>query len=104
MDDEGELTRIGTYVAEIPLDPQLGVMLVSSKKVMDEMLILSSMLSVQNVFIRPYDRQKYADSLRKKFSYPDSDHISLINIFMAYKYHGENENWCRSNFVNYRAL
>jgi len=54
--------------------------------------------------MRPYDRLKYADSLRKKFSYPDSDHISLINIFMAYKYHGEKENWCRSNFVNYRAL
>jgi len=31
-------------------------MLVSSSKAMDEMIILSSMLSVPNVFIRPYDR------------------------------------------------
>jgi len=31
-------------------------MLISSSKVMDEMLILAAMLSVPNVFIRPYDR------------------------------------------------
>lgn len=68
------------------------------------MLILAAMLSVPNVFIRPYDRQKYADSIKKKYSHPDSDHISLINIYKAFKFHKENDKWCRANFANFRAL
>ena len=104
LDENGDLSGIGECLAEIPLEPKLGRTLLSSSKVMDEMLIIASMLSVPNVFMRPWDRQKYADSLKKKFSYPDSDHITLLNVYNAYKYYGENEQWCRTNFINHRAV
>ncbi len=56
LDENGDLSSIGECLAEIPLDPKLGRTLLSSSKVMDEMIIIASMLSVPNVFIRPWDR------------------------------------------------
>jgi pre-mRNA-splicing factor ATP-dependent RNA helicase DHX15/PRP43 len=90
LDQEGNLSTIGDYMTEIPLDPRLARVVISSNKIMDEMIILASMLSVPNVFHRPYDRLKYADSIKRKYSHPDSDHITLINIYNAYKFHGFN--------------
>lgn len=86
------------------MEPKLAKILLSSSKVMDEMIIIASMLSVPNVFVRPWDRQKYADSIRKKFSHPDSDHISLLNVFNAYMFYEKNTTWCKSNFINFRAV
>ena len=56
LDEEGQLTPVGQCISEIPLEPRLAKILLSSKKVMDEMIILASMLSVPGVFVRPWDR------------------------------------------------
>ncbi len=61
LDENGNLSPLGECIAEIPLEPKLAKILLSSAKVMDEMIILASMLSVPNVFVRPWDRQKVAD-------------------------------------------
>lgn len=55
LDDEGLLTRLGRRMAEFPLEPQLSKMLIQSVHLgcSDEVLIIVSMLSVQNVFYRP---------------------------------------------------
>ena len=68
------------------------------------MLTLASMLSVPSVFVRPWDRQKFADQIKKKYSHPDSDHISLINVYNAYLFYGKKASWCKTNFINFRAL
>jgi pre-mRNA-splicing factor ATP-dependent RNA helicase DHX15/PRP43 len=104
LDEDGNLSELGKCISEIPMEPRLAKTLLSSSKVMDEMLICASMLSVPNVFVRPWDRQKYADSIKKKFSHPESDHISLINVYRAYKAHNENQTWCKTNFINFRAV
>lgn len=56
LNEEGGLSTLGQCIAEIPLEPKLAKILLSSSKVMDEMIIIASMLSVPNVFVRPWDR------------------------------------------------
>lgn len=68
------------------------------------MLILTSMLSVPNVFVRPWDRQKHADKIKRGFCYPDSDHISLINVYKAFQANGGSQAFCKKSFFNIRAL
>lgn len=106
LDDEGNLTEIGSMMAEFPIEPQLAKMLIASPKFncSNEILSIVAMLSVQNCFVRPKDAQKAADEAKAKFSHIDGDHLTLLNVYHAFKQNGENASWCYENFVNHRAL
>jgi pre-mRNA-splicing factor ATP-dependent RNA helicase DHX15/PRP43 len=98
---------MGRLMGEFPLDPQLSKMLIASADYgcSNEMLTIVSMLSVQNCFVRPRDRQKAADDAKRNFAHLDGDHLTLLNVFHAYKQDGEgNQDWCHKNFLNPRAL
>jgi len=87
LDDEGELTALGRLAAEFPLDPQLAVMLVSSPEFYcsNEILSLTSLLSVPSVFIRPASKRNQADEMKKQFAHPEGDHLTLLNVYHAFK-------------------
>lgn len=106
LDDEGNLTQVGTVMAEFPLDPQLSKMLVAAPefKCSNEILSISAMLSVPNVFVRPREAAKAADEAKARFAHVDGDHLTLLNVYHAYKQHGEDHDWCYQNFLNSRAL
>jgi len=56
MDDEGNLTRYGEIMSELPLDPQLSKILITASKqylCTTEILTIVSLLSVPNIFHRP---------------------------------------------------
>jgi HrpA-like RNA helicase len=59
-DDDGNLTTTGGLMSEFPLDPQLAKMLTVSPsfKCSNEVLSVTAMLSVPNVFMRPREQQK----------------------------------------------
>lgn len=63
LDDEGLLTRLGRMMAEFPIEPQLSKMLLTAVDLgcADEILTITAMLQVQNVFYRPRDKQTLAD-------------------------------------------
>eukprot|EP01120_Amphizonella_sp_Union-15-10_P015582 TRINITY_DN8051_c0_g1_i2.p1 TRINITY_DN8051_c0_g1~~TRINITY_DN8051_c0_g1_i2.p1 ORF type:complete len:705 (-),score=150.45 TRINITY_DN8051_c0_g1_i2:146-2260(-) len=106
IDDEGNLTAIGSTMAEFPLDPQLAKMLITSAEFncSNEILSIAAMLSVPHCFVRPKDVQKNADEAKARFSHKDGDHTSLLNVYHAYKQNGEDPNWCYENFINHRSL
>ncbi|VVA26247.1 PREDICTED: pre-mRNA-splicing factor ATP-dependent [Prunus dulcis] len=64
------------------------------------------MLSVPNPFIRPKGEAKKAAELQVKarFIHIDGDHLTLLNVYHAYKQNNEDPSWCYHNFVNHRAL
>lgn len=62
------------------------------------------MLSVPNVFVRPREAMKAADEAKARFSHIDGDHLTLLNVYHAYKQHGEDNDWCFQNFLNHRSL
>jgi len=63
LDEEGLLTRIGRRMAEFPLDPALAKVLILSVDLgcSEEVLTIVAMLSVDQVFYRPKDKQSAAD-------------------------------------------
>ncbi|XP_058761172.1 probable pre-mRNA-splicing factor ATP-dependent RNA helicase DEAH2 isoform X1 [Vicia villosa] len=106
LDDEGNLTKLGEIMSEFPLDPQMSKMLVVSPEFncSNEILSISAMLSVPNCFIRPREAQKAADEAKARFGHIDGDHLTLLNVYHAYKQNNEDASWCYDNFVNNRAL
>eukprot|EP00959_Pyramimonas_sp_CCMP1952_P103301 2160573-Pyramimonas_sp.AAC.1 len=54
-------------------------------KCSNEVLSVTAMLSVPNVFMRPRDVQKAADEAKARFAHVDGDHLSLLNVYHAYK-------------------
>ncbi|KAF4353804.1 hypothetical protein G4B88_009398 [Cannabis sativa] len=106
LDDEGNLTKLGQIMSEFPLDPQMSKMLVVSPEFncSNEILSISAMLSVPNCFVRPREAQKAADEAKTRFGHIDGDHLTLLNVYHAYKQNSEDQSWCYDNFVNHRAL
>nr|CAB3501009.1 unnamed protein product [Digitaria exilis] len=106
LDDDGNLTQLGEMMSEFPLDPQMSKMLVISPKYncSNEILSISAMLSVPNCFLRPRDAQKAADEAKARFGHIDGDHLTLLNVYHAYKQNSEDPQWCYENFINSRAL
>mmetsp|Transcript_12938 Transcript_12938/g.34494 ORF Transcript_12938/g.34494 Transcript_12938/m.34494 type:complete len:130 (+) Transcript_12938:1532-1921(+) len=62
------------------------------------------MLSVPNVFTRPREATKAADEAKARFTHIDGDQLTMLNVYHAYKSHGEDSQWCYENFLNMRAL
>ncbi|KAL2650957.1 hypothetical protein R1flu_019085 [Riccia fluitans] len=106
LDDDGNLTEMGELMSEFPLDPQMSKMLVISPKFncSNEILSITAMLSVPNCFLRPREAQKAADEAKARFAHVDGDHLTLLNVYHAYKQNSEDPTWCYDNFVNVRAL
>ncbi|KAG7014299.1 putative pre-mRNA-splicing factor ATP-dependent RNA helicase DEAH2 [Cucurbita argyrosperma subsp. argyrosperma] len=106
LDDEGNLTKLGEIMSEFPLDPQMSKMLVVSPefKCSNEILSISAMLSVPNCFVRPREAQKAADEAKARFGHIDGDHLTLLNVYHAYKQNNEDQSWCYENFINHRAM
>ncbi|GMH30806.1 hypothetical protein Nepgr_032649 [Nepenthes gracilis] len=106
LDEEGNLTKLGEIMSEFPLDPQMAKMLVASPEFncSNEILSISATLSVPNCFVRPREAQKAADEAKSRFGHIDGDHLTLLNVYHAFKQNNEDPSWCYENFVNHRAL
>ncbi|TWU78867.1 DEAH-box ATP-dependent RNA helicase prp43 [Metarhizium rileyi] len=111
LDDEGELTTLGSLASEFPLDPSLAVMLISSPEFYcsNEVLSITSLLSVPQVFIRPANNRKRADEMKSHFSHPDGDHLTLLNAYHAFRGQATSDpdslkQWCHEHFLSFRHL
>lgn len=106
LDDNGELTELGSIMAEFPLDPQLAKMLITScdYNCSNEALSITAMLSVPQCFVRPNEAKKAADESKMRFAHIDGDHLTLLNVYHAFKQNHEDTQWCYDNFVNYRSM
>jgi len=106
LDDEGLLTRLGRRMAEFPLDPNLSKMLIMSVNLScsEEILTIVSMLSVENVFYRPKEKQAVADQKKAKFNQPEGDHLTLLAVYNSWKNNKFSSAWCFENFVQMRTL
>jgi len=110
LNDDGDLTDGGDQAAEFPLDPQLAKMLIDSPKhkCSNEALSIAAMLSVPMIFVRPKEAAKDADECKQRFSHLDGDHLTMLNVFHAYKQHTtegvDPGTFCYDNYVNARSL
>ncbi|KAL2069635.1 hypothetical protein VTL71DRAFT_14314 [Oculimacula yallundae] len=109
LDDDGDLTALGKLASEFPLDPALAVMLISSPEFYcsNEILSLTALLSVPQIFVRPASAKKRADEMKALFAHPDGDHLTMLNVYHAFKgpqAQQDQKKWCHEHFLSLRAL
>lgn len=106
LNNVGSLTELGWKMAEFPLDPPLAKMLLMGEQLgcIDEVLTIVSMLSVPTVFFRPKDREEESDAAREKFFVPESDHLTLLNVYQQWKSNDYRGDWCNDHFLQVKAL
>lgn len=62
------------------------MLIVSPKyKCPNEILSITALLSVPNIFLRPNNLRKEADAAKDKFAHADGDHLTLLNAYNAFK-------------------
>ncbi len=83
VDDANELTPMGRELAKLPLDPRVGRMILEarSRGALDEVLVIASALSVQDVRDRPMDMQTQADQAHAKFDDEKSEFSGYLKLW-----------------------
>ncbi|HOZ67401.1 MAG TPA: ATP-dependent RNA helicase HrpA, partial [Burkholderiaceae bacterium] len=83
VDDANELTAMGQELAKLPLDPRVGRMLVEARTrgALDEVLVIASALSVQDVRDRPMEAQQAADQAHVKFDDEKSEFVGYLKLW-----------------------
>lgn len=106
LDNTGRLTPLGSKMVEFPLEPTLAKMLLSGEQLecLSETLTIVSMLSVPSVFFRPKDRAEESDAAREKFFVPESDHLTLLNVYQQWLANQCRGDWCEDHFLHVKGL
>uniref|UniRef100_A0A5B6ZC59 RNA helicase n=1 Tax=Davidia involucrata TaxID=16924 RepID=A0A5B6ZC59_DAVIN len=106
LNNVGNLTDLGWKMVEFPLDPPLAKMLLMGEQLecINEVLTIVSMLSVPSVFFRPKDRAEESDAAREKFFVPESDHLTLLNVYQQWKANQYRGDWCNDHFLHVKGL
>jgi ATP-dependent helicase HrpA len=118
VNDDNELTPVGWTLAKLPLDPRVGRMILEAKdrQALDEVLVIASALSVQDVRDRPMDKQAQADQAHAKFDDEKSEFVGYLRLWKwlsdvrgghdaVHKLtNRQYETLLRENFVNIRRV
>ncbi len=117
VDDANELTAMGHELSKLPLDPRVGRMILEarSRGALDEVLVIASALSVQDVRDRPMEAQQQADQAHVKFDDEKSEFSGYLRLWKwindgkggtgQHKLSNRQyEQLLRQNFVNIRRV
>jgi ATP-dependent helicase HrpA len=105
----GGLTAVGQKLAQLPVDPRLGRMIVEAGKrgCVREVMILAAALTIQDPRERPTDKQQLAAEKHARFRDENSDFTGFLNLW-NYLQEKQQElsstqfrRLCRTEFINY---
>ena len=108
-----KLTQIGKQLADLPLDPRIGRMLLAAKdqNALKEVAIIASALATQDPRERPMDQGAAADQAHLQFADERSEFLSFVKLWdwyqdaLQHKHSNRQlENLCRSKFLSPRRL
>jgi ATP-dependent helicase HrpA len=113
VDANRQITEIGLQLAKLPLDPRVARMILAAKRenCLKEILIIASVLSMQDPRERPMDKREAADNAHSKFIGEGSDFMSYLKIWDFYdnalkikKSNKDLLNICHANFLSFLRL
>jgi ATP-dependent helicase HrpA len=108
-----KLSPIGKQLADLPLDPRIGRMLLAAREhhALREVVIIASALATQDPRDRPLDQAAAADQAHLQFADDRSEFLSYIKLWDWYqdalKHKHSNrqlEVLCRSKFISPRRM
>ena len=112
FDTVGVLTDVGRRLAQIPVDPRLGRMLLAAdvEGCVREMLVLTAALSIPDPRERPADREEAARAKHARFLDPHSDFVSYLNLWRYLTEQRKERSgnsfrrMCREEFLHYLRI
>ncbi|CAF2129708.1 unnamed protein product [Rotaria magnacalcarata] len=106
VSETNELTPIGKILAHLPMNPQIGKLLIMGYlfSCFDPILTIASILSYRDPFVTPIDKIQEINEIRRCFADKTmSDHLMLVNIYQEWKkqqnYRDKNH-FCFEHFLN----
>ena len=83
VNDANDLTPMGVELSRLPLDPRVGRMILEARdrQALDEVLVIASALSVQDVRDRPMEAQQQADQAHAKFDDEKSEFSGYLKLW-----------------------
>ncbi|KAG6693835.1 DExH-box ATP-dependent RNA helicase DExH1 isoform X1 [Carya illinoinensis] len=106
VDDMEELTPLGCHLCTLPLDPNIGKMLLMGSifQCLNPALTIAAALAHRDPFILPINRKEEADAAKRYFAGDScSDHIALLKAFEGWKdakRKGKERAFCWANFLS----
>ncbi|MGK2880846.1 MAG: ATP-dependent RNA helicase HrpA, partial [Mycobacterium sp.] len=112
FDEHGAITPLGRRLAQLPLDPRVGRMILAAddEGCVREILVLAAALSIPDPRERPADREEAAKQKHARFADEHSDFVSYLNLW---RYLGEQRKertgnafrrMCRDEFLHYLRI
>ncbi|GLH97486.1 ATP-dependent RNA helicase HrpA [Phytohabitans aurantiacus] len=104
------LTKLGRRLAQLPIDPRLGRMVLEAEHngCVHEVLVIAAALSIQDPRERPTDRQQAADQMHARFAATSpSDFLAYLNLWNHIQEQqkalsgSQFRRMCRTEFLNY---
>ena len=115
-DEEGErrpgLTAYGKSLADLPIDPRLGRMLLEAEPLgcLRDVLIVVSALSIQDPREHPLDKEEQANAAHKRFANETSDFAAYLNLWRYLREQQKSlsgsafRRMCKAEFLHYLRI
>ncbi|XP_955082.1 DEAD-box family helicase, putative [Theileria annulata] len=108
IDELGQLTTIGNKMVQFPLEPSLSKIIITAIELncLDELLTIVSVLSSPNIYLveNTIDKENPSSLEREKFMIPESDHLSLLNVYNNWRNNNYSQSFCSQYKLQYKSL
>ncbi|MCX2929431.1 ATP-dependent RNA helicase HrpA [Mycobacterium sp. CVI_P3] len=112
FDSAGVITDLGRRLAQLPLDPRLGRMILQAdtEGCVREVLVLAAALSIPDPRERPRDREEAARQKHARFADEHSDFVSFLNLWRYLREERKVRSgnafrrMCREDFLHYLRI
>ena len=111
-DPRKRLTTIGRRLAQLPVDPRFGRMVLEAERngCLREVLVIAAALSIQDPRERPTELRQAADAQHARFADKDSDFLAYLNLW-TYVREKQRElsgsafrRMCRAEYLHYLRI
>jgi ATP-dependent RNA helicase HrpA len=108
-DNARRLTKVGSSLARLPVDPRLARMVLEADRngCVDEVLVIAAALSIQDPRERPVDKQQAADQAHRRFADDRSDFLTYWRLWTYLQDQQKSlsssafRRMCRAEFLHY---
>jgi len=113
LDRENRLTRTGKEMSLMPLDPNIGRMVIAAREenALREVQIIAAALSIVDPRERPFEKRDEADAMHRRFCVPGSDFLSYVRLWDSFEHEWKTlgtqnkmRKFCHEHFLSYTRM
>jgi ATP-dependent helicase HrpA len=112
LSSDDALTSVGRQVAQLPVDPRIGRMIIEAERegCVRDVLVISAALSIPDPRERPLDHEEAARAKHARFADEHSDFIGYLNLWRylqsqrAERSGNQFRRMCREEFLHYLRI